>query len=78
MQFPFYVSVTQNGFTFAVPAKILARLAVKPSSGREFMNRYDRHGGAKIARYKSPQLAVSSLQPAADGLSYPGRKALRD
>ena len=47
--------------TFAVLAKFLAPLAVKPSSGREIINRKDRNGGAKFARYKSTQPAVSSL-----------------
>ena len=47
--------------TFAVLAKIFAPLAVKPSSGRDIMNRKDRNGGAKFARYKSPQPAVIEL-----------------
>ena len=54
-------SDSEGAETFAVLAMILARLAVKPSSGREIMNRKVRHGGAKFARYKSPHSAVGNL-----------------
>ena len=60
--------------TFAVLAKIIAPLAVKPSSGREIINRKDRNGGAKIARDKSTQPAVGSLQPAIGSTRHSERK----
>ena len=48
--------------TIAVLAKIIACFAVRPSSGREIMNRKGRSGGARIARAQvgSHQYAVSS------------------